>query len=221
MLNRIVIRACLPGNRQGLLGRFGQHRRTKQALHLLLQQALPLMASSRMKAPIVTPYPWCFVAPANAIRAKHYFIGAFLPETQTSTALPPVLYALVSEAWLLSQLNERDSLPFWLARVLAPFSVGCEVEVHRWCKLLQRMLMGRKHAISANHLRPREGLREERCDADFALGSEHGVDAMPWMEWPGCIQNDEIIWIWRQSRHGKVIESQKLANLNLSELTNK
>lgn len=221
MLNQIVIRACLPGKRQGLLWRFERDRHAKQALCRLLQQAIPLMASSRVMEPAVAPYPWCFIAPANSIRAKHYFIGAFLPEAQTSTRLPPVLYALVNETWLINQLSTKDSLPFWLARVLAPFSVGCEVEVRRWCQLLQRMLKGRQHAISANRLSLREGLREERCDADVALGSEHGVDAMPWMEWPGCIQNNEIIWIWRQSRHGKVIESQKLANLNLSEPSNK
>lgn len=215
MLRPIAISTCLPA-KPGLLERFKRHRQATPALSSLLQRAIPLMAPSTVTAPAVAAYPWCFVAPADVIRGKHYFIGAFLPEVQTTAGLPAVLYALVSESWLLGQLSVRDCLPFWLARVLAlqmtTSSAGHDAAVHHWCQLLQRMLANRRQGRAyATRQRLREGLREARCDADFALGSEHGVDVMPWMAWPGCIQNDETIWLWRQSRHGKVIESQKIS----------
>ncbi|WON77490.1 hypothetical protein [Serratia sp. UGAL515B_01] len=210
MFGRSKIKLCLP-DKPSLLPRFVRLNRGRHAVSSLLEQVTRQMAPSHMTSTVFAHYPWSFAAPAPAIWPRHYVIGAFLPGTT-----PPVaLYAVVSGEGLFPPLGMRDSLPFWLARTLtSPMTVVIdakrEAEIRHWCKLLQRMLIAGRPALSSNTLPLWEGLRDARCEADVEIGSEHGVDAMPWMEWPGCIRNEETIWIWRQSRYGKVIESQKM-----------
>lgn len=38
-----------------------------------------------------------------------------------------------------------------------------------------------------------------------------GVEFMPWKNWPECIQNGNSVWLWRQSRYGRIIDSKKIS----------
>ncbi|ANS44523.1 hypothetical protein [Serratia inhibens] len=215
---RRMIVACL-ADKSPLQWRFGRHRRTALRITSLVETVMRQMEPSILASPAFLRYPWCFLAPDSTKGARYFFVGAFLPSQITTDVLPEMLYVRVSERWLLDHLQEHVGLPLWLSRALVPlinrpsWNQQSE-EVRQACRFLQRLLASERgvwgRCVLPTQAQQLENLYAMRCEADEELLGEHGVDAMPWMNWPGCIQHNESIWLWRQSRHGKVIESQKV-----------
>ncbi|PKH20854.1 hypothetical protein CIG19_16830 [Enterobacterales bacterium CwR94] len=215
---RVVITACLP-DRPAIQKRFERNRRLTQRFEAQLQQVNAQLAPSLLTAPAWQRYPWCFVMPDQEANRRHFFVGAFIPSSVTPNV---ALYAWVNESWLLRQLLTRESLPFWLSRALVPLLHGGAQphqleEVRKTCRLLQRAGQPGRRGWNRHQPDPLpeldEQLRAVRCSADEEWEEKHGVDAMPWRDWPGCIQNVDTIWLWRQSRYGKVIEAQIINDL--------
>lgn len=215
----IAIVACL-ADKSPRLRRFARHRRTAQSVTELLQGVIRQMQPSLLAFPALTHYPWCFVAPDSTSSSRHYTIGAFLPPQCTTIGPPEMLYARVDECWLLKHLQSPVGMPLWLSRALVPLINGVarplqNKEVRQVCHVLQRLHAPErrlwKPRVSQMQARQLEYLCARQCEADDHLQREYGVDAMPWMNWPGCIQHNQWIWLWRQSRHGKIIESQKVS----------
>ncbi|MGQ8776530.1 hypothetical protein ACUTQ5_19455 [Serratia sp. NA_112.1] len=213
---RKVIVACLT-DKSSQPWCLGRHRRPTLRIAVLLQAVIRQMEPTILASSSLVRYPWCFLAPDSAKGARSFFVGAFLPPQTTTDTPPEMLYVRVSERWLLNHLQMQVGLPLWLSRVLVPLINGPSGnlqsdEVRQACRFLQRLLASesRIRGLRGSEVRQLENLYSMRCEADEELLGEDGVDAMPWMNWPGCIQNDESIWLWRQSRYGKVIESQKV-----------
>ncbi len=225
MLNIFCSRVtpCLP-DQPALARRVLDYRRATPEVKMLLLQVTAQMSPSILTAEAFTRYPWCFIArDRRAKKKKRYFIGAFIPPAAGESLLPGMIYTVVNEAWLLRHMTQRANLPLAMARALMPLMIRKPQtyhyqEVRRACRALPHLLVskgnGPQHAPSAVVERLLQSLGEVQCDADAELKEQHGVDAMPWMDWPGCIRNEATIWLWRQSRYGKVVESQKINKLN-------
>lgn len=216
--NRVAIIACLKET-PSLKNFFRRNRKKNRHISTLLQGAINKMKPSQLTSAAMNQYPWCFIAPDKTLGTTHYFVGAFLPPQKENDTAFEILYAHVSELWLMAHLQSSVGLPLWLSRALIPLINNSthrvrEREVRRICSFLERLLDSSKRPRrqNINYLGVPQfvKLTEVCCEADEELISEYGVDAMPWLDWPGCIGHIEAIWIWRQSRHGKVIESQKV-----------
>lgn len=215
---RIAIIVCLR-EAPSLKHFFRLNRKRNRHISMLLQRVIHKMNPSQITSAAMSRYPWCFIAPDKTLGTTHYFVGAFLPPQKETDDTFEVLYAYVNEPWLMAHLQSPVGLPLWLSRALIPLINNSthrarHRDIRRICSFLERLLNPFKclNTQCTNHLEiPQlEKLSEVCCEADEELLSEYGVDAMPWMGWPGCIGHIEAIWIWRQSRHGKVIESQKV-----------
>ncbi|EPN9382213.1 type VI secretion system lipoprotein TssJ [Cronobacter malonaticus] len=172
-----------------------------------------IYALTNVEAFLDAGYPWCF---ALVLRGRFY-LGAFLDGSDTP------LFALISRLsrdGALHQAALRQSLAFWQARILCLRAderprAGESAAVQRWVQALRLSFAPawvRWWVNQAWRFGPRSSaLLTELCAADYRLGPNAGVDAVPWREWPACIAQGNHIWIWRQSRHGKYIDAQRIA----------
>ncbi|EPN9525640.1 hypothetical protein ACT5AM_000263 [Cronobacter malonaticus] len=194
-------------------GRGGFYGRAQRELVLLLKTHVVPALAPLDGTPEVDGYPWCF---ALVFRGRFYF-GAFLGSTNTA------LLALISRHsrdGALHQAALRQSLAFWQARILCLRAderprTGESVTVRQWVKAL-RLSLAPSWVRWLLNPAWRFGIRSPvllapLCAADYRLAPNAGVDAVPWREWPACIAQGNHIWIWRQSRHGKYIDAQRIA----------
>lgn len=187
---------------------------------------------SRHMQPSLVPfsdsYPWCFVSPAYAISQRHFMVGAFLPAWQTTESQPAALYVLIKKESTIRLLQhiQNETLPFFMMRILALLAERGEQEkykkeLYRWLQRLQCMLPAircSRQFMYANGARWKiDSLRVQHCGFDFRYKDEDGVDVMPWIDWPNCTLSSNEIWLWRQSRNGKILESQKLDRLIMNQ----
>ncbi|EKS6740533.1 hypothetical protein NTH60_004578 [Enterobacter ludwigii] len=215
---KIKIVACLP-EESSFRYRFMRSDTICVHISAIVQEIFQRMKPSYFTSVAMKRYPWCFVAPDDTHGPNYYFVGAFLPPLKKRETELTMLFSRVSESWLIPHLKSPVGLPLWLSRCLIPIINGSSPyvnhrDVRQNCfslehRLNSSMRLGYKF-VGIKH-RPRlEKLNSVCCEADEELLNEYGVDAMPWMDWPGCVQQRSAFWIWRQSRHGKVIESQKV-----------
>ncbi|EOV9657027.1 hypothetical protein ACN5L1_002613 [Cronobacter turicensis] len=195
-------------------GRSRFHSRAQRDLISLLKAHAPLLTSLD-GAPGVDDYPWCFAL----VFRRRYYLGAFLTGGRDDVTLLALVSPLRHQAFL-RHAAQRQSLAFWLARILClrveehP-RVGESRAVRQWVRALRWSFAPRWVRGCMHHAR-RFGRRSvallrEQCAADYRLGPEAGVDAMPWRDWPECAAEANYFWIWRQSRHGKYIDAQRIA----------
>lgn len=191
-------------------------RTQRELVSLLTTQVVPaLMPLSG--APGVHDYPWCF---ALAFRQRLY-LGAFLPGTnRQGDATLEALCCRLNRQALLQHARPVQSLAFWQMRILCLLigeqqRIGERAAVRQWVQALRLSLAPGWVRWWVNPPwrfgQRAPALLMENCAADYRLGPEAGVETMPWREWPACINQENTIWIWRQSRHGKYIDSQRIA----------
>ncbi|EPE3192510.1 hypothetical protein [Cronobacter malonaticus] len=201
---------CITSMQEGRGGFYGRAQR--ELVSLLKTHVVPALVPLD-GTPEVDNYPWCF---ALVLRGRFY-LGAFLDGSDTT------LFALISRLsrdGALHQAALRQSLAFWQARILCLRAderprAGESAAVQRWVQALRLSFAPawvRWWVNQAWRFGPRSSaLLTELCAADYRLGPNAGVDAVPWREWPACIAQGNHIWIWRQSRHGKYIDAQRIA----------
>jgi len=165
-------------------------------------------------------HPWCFVLPPLTPRSKDYIIGAFVIFNDPSGAYSfLVLYSSVSYGWLTKNLQSNYHIAFWLARILARLS---KHEIYRqdfssiqvWLRALKRsysplwesMVLNEKFKFKNRST----SLLSECAEFDYEQCIDSGVEIMPWTEWPCCVQSEDYAWFWRQSRYGRITDSQKV-----------
>lgn len=158
---------------------------------------------------------WCFVCPAGVLGRKGYYYGAFRIVDQRITGL---LYTRVSFNWLSIDLQSGSYLAFWMARILSLFNRNAEVAIERqhllsWARALQRSCypVFERLFIKKNWRFAKRAsvLNEESDVTDCIFSPDSGLDMMPWLNWPACIEYQPCIWFWRPSRFGKVMDSRK------------
>ncbi|EOC1454816.1 hypothetical protein ACI1AH_000625 [Cronobacter sakazakii] len=163
--------------------------------------------------PAINDYPWCFAL----VFRGHYYLGAFLNGPDDTC------FALVSRLrrpCVLHHAAQKQSLAFWQARILCLRAderprAGESAAVRQWVKALRlslapgwvRWWVNKAWRFGARS----SALLAPLCAADYRLEDDAGVDVMPWRAWPACIAEENTVWIWRQSRHGKYIDAQRIA----------
>ncbi|MDT3667832.1 hypothetical protein ROK90_17740 [Cronobacter dublinensis] len=134
--------------------------------------------------------------------------------------LPVALCCRLNRPALLQHARPVQSLAFWQMRILCLLTdeqqrIGERAAVRQWVQALRLSLAPGWVRWWVNPSwrfgQRAPALLMENCAADYRLGPEAGVETMPWREWPACINQENTIWIWRQSRHGKYIDSQRIA----------
>ncbi|WP_241585955.1 hypothetical protein [Rosenbergiella epipactidis] len=179
---------------------------------LIMRQPLPLVDARELNN-----YPWCFVMPENEKSNNSYILGAFLPPVSPDVGVSQLLYVRTSHRRILRQLVSPIGLPFWLARLLLPLLHGGastlqRKEIHEACHLLSRTRYVQVNGKLSDWLPSQSLLFSQlccvRCEADEWLNEQHGVRHMPWRNWPCCTASDMSVWLWRQSRFGRMLDSQ-------------
>lgn len=210
MFARVISRVCITSMQEGRGGFNGRVQR--ELVSLLKTHVVPALAPLD-GTPEVDSYPWCF---ALVFRGRFY-LGAFLDGSDTPLF---TLISRLSRDGALHQAAQRQSLAFWQARILCLRAderprAGESAAVQQWVQALRLSFAPawvRWWVNQAWRFGPRSpALLTELCAADYRLGPNAGVDAVPWREWPACIAQGNHIWIWRQSRHGKYIDAQRIA----------
>lgn len=208
------IRLCLPGlNLRQPISRRGW-RLTRRLLSPL-QQLNAVLSPITASPATVADYPWCFVMRDKQALGQRFLVGAIIPSDPQPRM---VAYLWVTESWLQSELHQPHNLLFWLSRTLAmPLQchTSCsELELlQKQCALLQRSQLPRWYqrwpVSKATVNQQLEQLQAAYCFADTQWQTTDGVEVMPWQAWPRCIGQGDAIWLWRQSRHAKIIEANK------------
>lgn len=194
------------------------NRRQRRVRDILNEQVVPTLAASRPDHDALASYPWCFVI-ADGSRG-HFAAGAFrLLRAGADRSALMVIYGDASYSWLEKNMAAEYPLTFWASRILNGVSDGDIAEKNwrphrRWLSalrwacspLLQRVVL--QPALHFN--RHSYALLREGSQQDYRIRSSDGVESMPWNNWPACLREESGVWIWRQSRHRKILDSQRI-----------
>lgn len=202
---------------KNVFGRPGKLHRKVRAI--ITQQICPNIGSSISEGLLEEDYPWCFVISGAALSQRHYCAGAFsLMTGEHGEKLLIVIYSMVSYSWLQKNLRSEYPLTFWAARVLnikRKYDVvgGNQGILWQWFKALRWAYSPWRQFV----LKPlwrfehkSQMLLREGSQQDYRIRNSDGVEVMPWKNWPGCIQQEPEIWVWRQSRHRRILDSQRI-----------
>ncbi|MEE4411140.1 MULTISPECIES: T6SS protein Cts1T [unclassified Serratia (in: enterobacteria)] len=196
-------------------------KRQREVRSLITQQILPNIGSSMLEGYLSESYPWCFVISSTARQGKYNYAGAFMVlRGEQGDASLVVVYSVVSYRWLQKNMCTEFPLTFWAARILnnvqkSDFAEKNWRPLWQWVKALKRsyspfwesfVLTPAWRFKNHSQVLLREGAQE-----DYHIRSIDGVEVMPWKNWPDCIQQEASIWIWRQSRHGNILDSQRIS----------
>lgn len=205
-------------SRPGLFRR--RWKKQQEVRSIIIQQILPGIGSSLPDDYLPDHYPWSFVISSPSSRGHDAYSGAFM--LRPGKGGVPSLVIIYGEAplpWLKKNMQDEFPLTFWASRILNNVPDSDAVEKNwrpllQWVKALRRAysLLWEKLVLKSawqfkNHsqLLLREGSQE-----DYRIQNRDGVETMPWKNWPDCIEQDAAIWIWRQSRHRKIVDSQRI-----------
>ena len=195
-------------------------REKKEVLDFLKTSVLPELTESFTNKWLAEDYPWCFILPLIKGKKKKFYIGSFMIRKQsTASDNLSVLYAVVSQEWILKNVSTNYHLAFWLSRILLITGKN-EVGFHahtttkEWLSSLIISYSPFWEALIINERfkfrHKTELLVSSFCKDDEKIRSDDGVNIMPWRDWPGCIQRNDHAWIWRQSRYGRTIDSKRI-----------
>ena len=205
-------------SRAGLLCRWGKKQREVRSF--ITQQILPNMGSLMPSDYLPEHYPWCFIISAAALRGKYSYVGAFmvLPGEQEEKSLI-VVYSAVSYRWLQKNMRAEFPMTFWAARILNNVRKSDLAEKNwqplwQWVKALRRSYSPFWESFALTPAwrfsRHSQVLLKEGSQEDYHIHDSDGIEIMPWKNWPDCVQQEAGIWIWRQSRHRNILDSQRI-----------
>jgi hypothetical protein len=204
--------------RAGLFRRWGKEQRELHSF--ITREILPNMDSSMPVDCLSESYPWCFVISAAALRGKCFYAGAFMVvQSEQGNKSLVVIYSVVSYRWLQKNMQAEFPMTFWATRILNNLR-NSDVAENNWQPLWQ-WVKALKRAYSPfwesfvltpawrfkNHS---QVLLREGSQEDYHIRNSDGVEVMPWKNWPDCVQQEAGIWIWRQSRHRNILDSQRI-----------
>lgn len=189
-------------------------RERKSVAAALAERILPAMQTTLPGQLLPGDYPWCFVLPPLGQKGRFY-LGALVNDGAAHSF--PALYAAVSPSWLQKELSSHFHLAFWLARIMTACQKqeesGSDIALKKWLNLLashysslRNRLLNERYRFSSHSALLLAGL----CEYDERVMEAQGVDRMPWREWPECLRTGDRAWLWRQSRYGKIIDSQQI-----------
>lgn len=166
-------------------------------------------------------YPWCFVFSGKTLSRKHYYIGALtITKNNCNKESLCVIFSQLPYNVINLDFKKKFHIAFWQARILA-FRQG-EMHISKknsqfseWIKALQihyspfleSFLIRKKFRF----INTSESLLSNCHILDNQIPVNGGVELMPWKSWPECIQTGNFVWLWRQSRHGRIIDSKKIS----------
>lgn len=194
-------------------------QRESDSIQRLLQLITSEMRSSILVELETEHYPWCFITAERNQQSKYFLIGAFIRTVENESIPLKALYLRVEHGWLVSRCRKVTNPAFLLSRALLAigtrFINANQQELNQFFHYLQRyiQLSSCKQLKLAEQRSMSEMLAEllkSQCDFDDKLVLENGVRGMPWRDWPDCIQHNNSVWLWRQSKYKKYIEVQKI-----------
>lgn len=200
-----------------IVARKGKIHRKVQSM--ITEKIVPNRAPLAVESGLAEQYPWSFVIADAALSRQRYCTGAFsVIRGQQGETLLVAIYSLVSCSWLKKNLQAEFPLTFWAARILNVLPTNCQASsswqpLRQWLAALrwsyspwrQFVLMPAWRFEHKSKMLLREGGQE-----DYRIGKGDGVEIMPWKKWPGCLQQGAGAWIWRQSRHRRILDSQRI-----------
>lgn len=201
--------------RFGKTRRFKAHRKIKSLMKALLNRdpaGYPLFAQ------LPESYPWSFFLPDRSGKRDNCFLGALAVgqgEQKEVFASYVALKAKQAEQLLLPHTHYT----FWQARILAMLlnnekSPLDYYQWREWLLSLERSFFPGWRAgffSTTNNFSNRKNLLLSTCcKTDFDLSADAGVELMPWKDWPFCLRHSDKAWLWRQSRQGRIIDSQRI-----------
>lgn len=165
-------------------------------------------------------YPWCFVFSEKKTQGNHYYIGALTiyKNSCNKDSLCAIFSRLPYDVISLD-FKKKFHIAFWQARILAARQGDMNdnkksSDFLEWVKALQihyspflESFLIRKNYRFINRTEP---LLSNLHILDNETPINGGVEFMPWKNWPECIQSGDFVWLWRQSRHGRIIDSKKI-----------
>lgn len=198
--------------------RNNHHRKVLSFLQNIVE---PVIADIYSGDDTTDNYPWCFVFSTQETHPEKYYVGALMvSQKNDSKNHLCAIFSRLSYNRLLADLERNFHLAFWQSRILAYSQLKSEPDnnkkntslwisaLHRYYSPLWESLFIRKNHKFIN-------------TCDFLLSNIHildnqtsinsGVPFMPWKNWPECIQSSNTVWLWRQSRHGRIIDSKKIS----------
>lgn len=194
-------------------------QRESDSINRLLQLITAEMRSSLLVGLVTEDYPWCFVTAERNQRSQYILIGAFIRKVENDAISFKALYLRVSHSWLVSRCQIVTNPAFILSRALlvinTRFISANQQELNKFFQYLQRNIQ----LLSCKQLKLEQQksvsemfdeLVKSQCDIDDKLVLENGVEGMPWRDWPDCLQHNNTVWLWRQSKYKKYIEVQKI-----------
>lgn len=165
-------------------------------------------------------YPWCFVFSAKDLCREHYYIGALtISKNNCNKDDLCVIFSRLPYNKISEEFKKKFHIAFWQARILATRhgqrnDNRKSFHFMEWIKALQihyspflESVLIRKNYRFVN---TSESLLSNCHILDNQISINAGVEFMPWNNWPECVQSGDFVWLWRQSRYGRIIDSKKI-----------
>ncbi|MCX8966821.1 hypothetical protein EHW66_18100 [Erwinia psidii] len=195
-------------------------RRREKITNFLLTDVIKKMEITLPGGSLRAGYPWCFVMPAPGKKDCFYF-GALLPVVECSdNNLVFALHTLLSFPALCGELQSHFHIAFWLSRILSGYQrqdriISNRAALKEWIVCLEhscspfweKLLINEQYRFRSRSALLLSTLAED----EDKINSDSGVGVMQWKGWPDCIQTEKRVWLWRQSRYGRIIDSQNIS----------
>ncbi|MTD28153.1 hypothetical protein [Erwinia sorbitola] len=195
------------------------HRRrySHRAMLKFLQDTVePAIRNLSQDDDISASYPWCFVFSAKELNRKKHYVGALTLYNNKSLC---VIYSHLTYDKVSEDFKKNFHIAFWLARILVLWLSKSKEDkntsfISEWINslkihyspFLESILIRKEYRFRNTS----ESLLSNYHCLDNQISVDGGVEFMPWTNWPECIQSGSFVWIWRQSRHGRIIDSRKI-----------
>lgn len=198
-----------------------RRRHHRMMLNFLQNTVNPMLEKSQNDDDTSGSYPWCFIFSDKKSKKNNFYIGALTASRNRDSKINySVLFSRLSYDRILAEFNKKFHLAFWQARILATLQSEATdsqegTYLHEWVSALQRhyspflesIFIRKDYRFSTTS----ESLLLNCHILDNQIPLNGGVEFMPWKNWPECIQSGDFVWLWRQSRHGRIIDSTKIS----------
>lgn len=194
--------------------------RDRKILKFLQDIVVPAIKNPSEDEDTSESYPWCFVFSEKELHKKNYYIGALaISKNCHKKNGICVLFSHLSYDRISEEFRKNLPITFWLARILATLQNDMteknkNTDISQWKNALQRhytpalesFLIRKEYRFTSIS----ETLLSNCHIFDNQIPVNGGVESMPWRNWPECVKSGNFIWLWRQSRHGRIIDSKKI-----------
>ncbi|WP_072056932.1 T6SS protein Cts1T [Enterobacter cloacae] len=199
---------------------YRKRKKQRQTEAFISREILSNVTTAMTDSYLSVAYPWCFVISSSMVEDKYHYVGAcrILCNEKGERTLVG-MYSPVSHRWLNNNMQAEFPLTFWMSRILnmmqeRDFYARNTPLLRQWRMALQRAYspLWESFALTpAWRFKNRsQALLREGSEEDYCIRNSDGVDVMPWKNWPDSITQKSGIWLWRESRHRKILDSQRI-----------